>query len=130
MAKQVCVGSDRFVLDGRVAEVTGACGFLGRQFALALLEAGAHVVVADVMASRQRDHGREAKFRHETGNLGLDILGTAYLPKGKKPEAYGMYGYEVPRGYRAQCVFAFRRGPSSVSAAMTTASAIRKQTQY
>lgn len=34
---------------------------------------------------------------------------TAYLPHAKKPTAYGMYGYEVPRGYFAQFLFAFRK---------------------
>ncbi|MCG5052019.1 MAG: sterol desaturase family protein [Myxococcales bacterium] len=35
------------------------------------------------------------------------LFGTAYLPR-HKPAAYGMYGYDVPPGYLAQFVFAFR----------------------
>lgn len=52
------------------------------------------------------------------------LLGTAYLPKNKKPEAYGMFGYDVPRGYLAQVLFAFRRRkmitPFSVSRVSAT----------
>jgi sterol desaturase/sphingolipid hydroxylase (fatty acid hydroxylase superfamily) len=37
------------------------------------------------------------------------LFGTAYLPHGLKPQAYGMFGYDVPRGFWAQFWFAYRR---------------------
>ncbi|MDX2021997.1 MAG: SDR family oxidoreductase [Deltaproteobacteria bacterium] len=58
MAKEVYAGSDRFALEGRVAIVTGACGLLGEQFCQALLEAGAHVVVADIDGDRAQEAAR------------------------------------------------------------------------
>lgn len=41
-------GKNLFDLTGRVAIVTGGAGFLGKEFARILAEAGAHVVIADV----------------------------------------------------------------------------------
>ncbi len=42
------MGSERSRLDGRTALVTGGSGFLGRQWVVALLDAGAEVVSVDV----------------------------------------------------------------------------------
>jgi len=44
------------------------------------------------------------------------LFGTAYLPKAKKPESYGIYGNPVfPKGYFGQVFHAFRRFPSGAS---------------
>jgi NAD(P)-dependent dehydrogenase (short-subunit alcohol dehydrogenase family) len=40
--------SDKFSLEGKIALVTGAAGFLGKQHTIALLEAGASVVMTDI----------------------------------------------------------------------------------
>ena len=56
------VGHDRLRLDGRTVLVTGGSGFLGRQWAAALLDAGATVVSADV--ARPGRSG-DARVRHE-----------------------------------------------------------------
>jgi NAD(P)-dependent dehydrogenase (short-subunit alcohol dehydrogenase family) len=41
-------GRDRYRVDGRVALITGGAGLMGREHALALLEIGARVVLADI----------------------------------------------------------------------------------
>jgi NAD(P)-dependent dehydrogenase (short-subunit alcohol dehydrogenase family) len=51
----------RFRLDGRIAFVSGAAGHLGRAMALALGQAGAHVILNGRNESRLRDFEREMK---------------------------------------------------------------------
>jgi 2-deoxy-D-gluconate 3-dehydrogenase len=59
---------DLFDLSGRVAIVTGGAGFLGQQFATALYEAGANVVIADI------NQTMADKFAEELiGGLGLVV---------------------------------------------------------
>lgn len=44
------------------------------------------------------------------------MFGTGYLPKDKKPEAYGIYGNpDFPKGYFGQVIHAFRKFPKSAS---------------
>ena len=47
---------DKFALDGRTALVTGGAGLLGRQFTLALGQAGANVVAADLNFEAAKEH--------------------------------------------------------------------------
>jgi len=42
---------EKFDLHGRTAVVTGGAGLLGRQFSLALAQAGANILVADLAQS-------------------------------------------------------------------------------
>lgn len=57
-----------FDLTGRVAIVTGGAGFLGKEFARTLAEAGAHVVIADV---NQEAAEAVAKQLTKTGALAV-----------------------------------------------------------
>ena len=56
-------------LDGKVAVVTGGGRGLGRAMALALVEAGANVIAADVIGENLEQVAREAASLSNTGVL-------------------------------------------------------------
>lgn len=58
---------DRFRLDGRTALITGGAQGLGRGFAIALAQAGASVMIADLNGERARTTAAELRDR------GLDV---------------------------------------------------------
>lgn len=55
----ICTGTDIFSLKGKTALVTGATGYLGREMAFALAEAGAHVLVNSRNRKRADDLTKE-----------------------------------------------------------------------
>ena len=57
--------ADLFRLDGCTAFISGAAGHLGKEMAIALGEAGAHVIV------NGRDRARLDTFRNDLANLGI-----------------------------------------------------------
>ena len=65
---------EKFDLHGRTAVVTGGAGLLGRQFSLALAQAGANVLVADLAQAAADAHAltlREQGLRAE--GIGVDV---------------------------------------------------------
>ncbi len=61
---------DKFSMQGRTAIVTGGAGLLGRQFTLALAQAGAKVVVADLNTAAAQAH---AQTLSDQGYLAIGV---------------------------------------------------------
>ena len=62
---------DLFDLADRVAVITGGAGVLGWEFACALAERGAHIVLADLDQSRCEKSAAEVSDAHKTTCLGI-----------------------------------------------------------
>jgi len=62
---------DLFDLVDRVAVITGGAGVLGREFARALAERGARVVLADLVQSRCDECAAEVSDIHKTACIGI-----------------------------------------------------------
>ncbi len=68
---------NNFSLSGKIAVVTGANGLLGLQHCIALAEAGAHVIAADI--ERCHDDIFPEQIRHQISTIRLDVTDSASL---------------------------------------------------
>jgi len=65
------VTTERFDLTGRVALITGGAGLLGRQHAAALADAGAHVVLVDLVADQADSAAQEVTQLTNVAAIGI-----------------------------------------------------------
>ncbi len=63
----------KFELDGKVIVITGGCGLIGRAFAEACAQFGAHVVLADIEAAQPAGKAAELEKRHNRPMLGVSV---------------------------------------------------------
>jgi NAD(P)-dependent dehydrogenase (short-subunit alcohol dehydrogenase family) len=63
----------KFDLDGKVIVITGGCGLIGRAFAEACAQFGAHVVLADIEAAQPAEKATELEKRHNRPMLGVSV---------------------------------------------------------
>jgi NAD(P)-dependent dehydrogenase (short-subunit alcohol dehydrogenase family) len=63
----------KFDLTGKVIVITGACGLIGRAFAEACAQFGAHVVLADIAAVAPEEKAIELEKRHDRPMLGVNV---------------------------------------------------------
>lgn len=78
-----------FSLKNKVAIVTGACGLIGKQHCIALAEAGASVIIADVDINKTETFAKELGRKH-TG-IYLDVTSQNSINLAKK-EILAEYG--------------------------------------
>ena len=63
----------KFELDGKVIIITGGCGLIGRAFAEACAQFGAHVVLADIELSNPIETAAELEKRNGKKMLGVVV---------------------------------------------------------
>ncbi len=78
-----------FSLEGKVALVTGACGLLGKQHCMALAEAGANVVVADINQMHTETFAASLGAQHLGVEMDVTKMESIETAKQKLIEKYG-----------------------------------------
>ncbi|MDQ3110638.1 MAG: SDR family oxidoreductase [Bacteroidota bacterium] len=63
----------KFDLTGKVIIITGGCGLIGRAFAEACAQFGAHIVLADIAAAVPSEKASELEKRHNRPMLGINV---------------------------------------------------------
>lgn len=63
----------KFDLSGKAIVITGGCGLIGRAFAEACAQYGAHVVLADIEASNPAEKAAELQTRFDRTMLGVAV---------------------------------------------------------
>lgn len=63
----------KFDLNGQVVMITGACGLVGRAFAEACAQFGAHVVLCDIEAANAPEKAAALQQKHERKMLGISV---------------------------------------------------------
>lgn len=63
----------KFELTDRTIIITGGCGLIGRAFAEACAQFGAHVIVADIEAAKPEEQGRLLAERHNRSMSGFSV---------------------------------------------------------
>lgn len=63
----------KFELTGKVIIITGGCGLIGRAFAEACAQFGAHIVLADISAAAPEARAKELQDLHKREMLGFSV---------------------------------------------------------
>ena len=65
---------NKFRNDGKIALITGAAGLMGYQHAMAMLEAGAKVVLTDISEERLAECKKSLSQEHEEANIMISVM--------------------------------------------------------
>lgn len=63
----------KFELSGKIVVITGGCGLIGKAFAEAVCQYGAHVAIADIPKANPVEFAKELETRHNRRAIGFEL---------------------------------------------------------